>query len=212
MTVAEYTNDVGRFWLYIVSWVTWVMGVASLSVIGWASGHWYTYLIYTTLPNLFIIPFFWLSPESPRILLSQGKLEKARKIVAQIKTVNGDEFSDEKLEADLKLISEDLAHEEQIGVYGLVKSRKMLQLMFLFCITWTVNDYFYVGGQLNVENLAGNQFVNFAMVAMTEFPSVFIGQLMISFAGRRWSHVACMLLTTIFFGACALLSHGKLGF
>ena len=199
----------GRFWLYIVSWVTWVLGVASLSVIAWATSHWYWYLIYTTLPNLFIIPFFWLSPESPRILLTQGKLEKAKEIVTQIKSINGEDFTEDKLESDLKVISEELTQQEQIGVIGLLKSRKMLRLIFLFCITWTVNDYFYVGGQLNVENLAGNQFLNFAIVAMTEFPSVFIGQLMISTAGRRWSHVACMLLTTIFFAACVPLTYCK---
>ncbi len=43
----------------------------------------------------------------------------------------------------------------------------------------TVNDFFYIGGQLNVENLAGNQFVNFAVVAFTEMPSVFIGESML---------------------------------
>ena len=32
----------------------------------------------------------------------------------------------------------------------------MLLITFLFAITWTVNDFFYIGGQMNVENLAGN--------------------------------------------------------
>jgi len=33
----------------------------------------------------------------------------------------------------------------------------MAFIVFLFAVTWSVNDYFYVGGQMNVENLAGNQ-------------------------------------------------------
>ena len=44
---------------------------------------------------------------------------------------------------------------------------------------WVVNDYFYISGSLNVENLAGNLFVNFALVSVTELPSVFIGQFLI---------------------------------
>ena len=40
----------------------------------------------------------------------------------------------------------------------------------------SVNDFFYIGGQLNTENLPGNQFVNFAAIGLTELPSAFIGK------------------------------------
>ena len=43
-------------------------------------------------------------------------------------------------------------------------------------VIWTVNDYFYIAGSLNAENLAGNIFTNFSMLSLTELPSVFIGQ------------------------------------
>ena len=52
-----------------------------------------------------------------------------------------------------------------------------------------VNDFLYVGGQLNVENLAGNQLINFAVVGLTELPSVFFGEFLINRIGRRWSQV-----------------------
>ena len=42
---------------------------------------------------------------------------------------------------------------------------------------------------MNVENLAGNQYVNFALVASTELPSVFVGEFLINRYGRRWCHV-----------------------
>ena len=73
----------------------------------------------------------------------------------------------------------------------------------------SVNDFFYIGGQMNVENLAGNQFVNFALVAFTEMPSVFIGELMINSIGRRWSQVLCMFVTTIFFAAIMPIANGN---
>ena len=43
-------------------------------------------------------------------------------------------------------------------------------------VIWTVNDYFYIAGSLNAENLAGNIFTNFSLLSLTELPSVFIGQ------------------------------------
>ncbi len=72
-----------------------------------------------------------------------------------------------------------------------------------------VNDFFYVGGQMNVENLAGNQFVNFALAATTELPSVFIGEFICNRLGRRWSHCLCMLIATIIFAVMAALSSGR---
>ncbi len=72
-----------------------------------------------------------------------------------------------------------------------------------------MNDFFYIGGQMNVENLAGNQFVNFALAALTELPSVFIGELLCNSIGRRWSHVLCVMVATVFFGVNIFLSPGR---
>ena len=71
--------------------------------------------------------------------------------------------------------------------------------MFKYLCFRVVNDFLYYSGQLNVENLAGNQFVNFALVGLTELPSVVIGEFLINRLGRRWSQVGCMLLTTIIY-------------
>ena len=50
------------------------------------------------------------------------------------------------------------------------------RVFILVGLIWTVNDYFYIAGTLNAENLVGNIFINFALVSLTELPSVFIGQ------------------------------------
>ena len=46
-------------------------------------------------------------------------------------------------------------------------------------VLWTVNDFFYVAGTLNAENLSGDIFINFSLISLTEMPSVFIGQFLI---------------------------------
>ena len=54
-----------------------------------------------------------------------------------------------------------------------------LSVFVSMALIWTVNDYFYIAGSLNVENLAGNMFLNFSLLSLTELPSVFIGQFLI---------------------------------
>jgi hypothetical protein len=64
-----------------------------------------------------------------------------------------------------------------------------------------------MGGQMNVENLAGNQYINFSLVSLTELPSVFVGEFLINRYGRRWSHVLCMAITTAFFVGAMLIAN-----
>ena len=42
-------------------------------------------------------------------------------------------------------------------------------------VIWSVNDYFYVAGSLNAENLHGDIWLNFSLVALTEAPAAFVG-------------------------------------
>ena len=68
-----------------------------------------------------------------------------------------------------------------------LKNQFKNQLLKLFCyrvvclmsVIWIVNDFFYITGQLMAENLQGNIFINFSLLALTELPSVFVGQFLI---------------------------------
>ena len=58
-------------------------------------------------------------------------------------------------------------------------NKSVLQILAIMSILWSVNEYFYIAVSLNVENLAGNMFVNFSLLSLTELPAVFIGQFLI---------------------------------
>ena len=58
-------------------------------------------------------------------------------------------------------------------------NKSILQILAIMSILWSVNEYFYIAVSLNVENLAGNMFVNFSLLSLTELPAVFIGQFLI---------------------------------
>ena len=57
LAVAELTDDHGRMQLYLVGWVTWVLAMALLALVAWATAHWLPYIIATTVPNLVIFLF-----------------------------------------------------------------------------------------------------------------------------------------------------------
>ena len=77
-----------------------------------------------------------LSPESPRLLLTQGKVDQAYDIVAKIKDINKEEVNEEELYNNLQSISEEMAKDEKAGILNLFSSRKMIWIVFLFSMTW----------------------------------------------------------------------------
>ena len=101
---------------------------------------------------------------------------------------------------------------ESATLTAFVRRSSLFRVGFSLATIWCVNDYFYIAGSMNVENLAGDMFVNFSLLALTELPSVFIGQFLIDRFGRRWVHLCCMAITTLAFAIiCFLASDESLG-
>ncbi len=76
-----------------------------------------------------------LSPESPRLLLTKGKVAEAEKIIRTIKRINGEEVP-EDFTQQLQEISAEISGEKRAGVFTLFSSRRMAIITFLFAITW----------------------------------------------------------------------------
>ena len=79
--------------------------------------------------------FVRLTPESPRLLLTQGKVEKAGKIIRKIIKVNKKEIPDH-FDTELKDIAKEISEEQTFGVLTLFKTKRMSYYTFLMSITW----------------------------------------------------------------------------
>ena len=113
----------------------WVLGTAFLALVAWLTANWMTYHLVLTIFSVAIIPFYWLSPESPRLRLTQNRVQEADQIIRKIKKVNGDEIP-EDLTDQLEEIAAEISHEKAAGVMCLITSKKMAIITFLFCLTW----------------------------------------------------------------------------
>lgn len=64
--------------------IAYSLSLVSLSIIVWAIRDWRWLALTTTLPFFMLFIHWWILPESPRWLLSQGKLEEAEKILLKM--------------------------------------------------------------------------------------------------------------------------------
>merc|ERR1719474_853451 len=201
--LAEICDEKGRKHNYIVGWVFWVVGMAITPIVAWYMRDWYTFGLLSVCINLILVICHPFIPESPRWLISEKKFKEAAELINEMRKVNGQEmFSDLEM-----ILTEGTEVDTKTNTMEMLKNPQIFRVVCLMTINWIVNDYFYITGTLNAENLKGNIFINFTLLSLTELPSVFVGQFLIDRYGRRWVHTGFMVLATVPMFLCIILVH-----
>jgi len=208
--IAELCDDRARKYAFISGWVWWVIGLAILPFLAKWTANWYLLGLATTLCNLILVAIYPFLPESPRWLLAQGRHAEAAAIITNMRRINKDEELPNLEERLRELMPvRETGSTERATLTAFVRRASLFRVGLSLATIWCVNDYFYIAGSMNVENLAGDMFVNFSLLSLTELPSVFIGQFLIDRFGRRWVHLCCMAITTLAFAVICLLAGDK---
>jgi len=199
--LSEICDEKGRRHNYIAGWVFWVAGTATIPFVAEWMGHWYPFGLFSILINVVFVIMHPFLPESPRWLLTVNKYKEAADLINHMRIQN-------KLEP-IENLEEKLAQgsktDDDESFKSIFTNKSILRILAIMSIIWSVNDYFYIAVSLNVENLAGNMFVNFSLLSLTELPAVFIGQFVIDRVGRRWVHCSCMVIATVPLMLCIML-------
>lgn len=153
--------------------------------------------------NLWFFPR--ILPESPRWLIMKKRYKEAADVIADIAKVNGYPVP-EKLVEKLSKIGKkkDTQVEEKVENPGkiLLFKRNIRKNFLLVTINWVAKVIAYFGITFNLFNFHGNQFINFFLMSVVEFPSYLIGWwLMETRLGRRWSNSVFIILC----GVCLCL-------
>jgi len=199
--LAEICDEKGRNHNYLVGWVFWVLGMVLTPLLAWYIRDWYIFGLISVLTNVILVICHPFIPESPRWFINEKKFKEAADLINEMRKVNGqEEFSD--LEMILKEGNKEVETE---NTKTMLKNSQIFRVVCLMSVIWIVNDFFYITGQLMAENLQGNIFINFSLLALTELPSVFVGQFLIDRYGRRWVHCGFMVLATVPMLLCTIL-------
>ena len=166
---------------------------------------WRTLTVISILPTLMVLLIFRSIPESPRWLLSQGRVKEAEAIVRKIKEENG--YGNGEL-IFLKMESKRVIAQGNNCKYGTIdlfthKSVRVITIIMM--LSWCVNSMVYYGLALNVKNLEGNLYLNFALSSLIELPSFASTQFLLSRLGRRLSLFVLLLAACFSCFLCTFL-------
>ncbi|XP_060551325.1 organic cation transporter protein-like [Ruditapes philippinarum] len=218
----ELVGPSKRMWAGVVVEYFFAIGLLILAGVAYLLRDWKYIEMAVAFPNILYLSYYWIVPESPRWLLSQGRFVEAEEIMRKAAEVNKASLPDKIFDKD----SIDLTAPKG-KLWHLFSTRVMFIRTLVIFFNWMVVSMVYYGLSLNTGNLGGNFYLNFTISGLVEFPAYTLCILLLDRIGRKWLHfiamvaggVACVstVFTTIYGGeslhavTVTLAMIGKLG-
>ncbi|XP_018607306.1 solute carrier family 22 member 4 [Scleropages formosus] len=178
------------------------LGYMAMPLAGYFIRSWRWFLVPMAASGLIYIPLWWIVPESPRWLLSQGRVEEAEAILrkaAKRNRVTAPEVIFTPAEIEHALAKKT----EKYNVLDVLKNCNSFIVIAICCLIWMVITLGYYALVLNTSNLHGNPYFNCFLSAVVEVPAYLIAMLLLKFCSRHF----CQSSTLLLGGAVILLVH-----
>ncbi|GFQ70039.1 organic cation transporter protein [Trichonephila clavata] len=200
----KYRSDYG-----IGTYFGWSIGYLIVPLFAWLLRDWLWIHIVITLPCFFLLSSWWLLPESPRWLLSQGRHEEALEVLSKAAKANGVDINeaDAKLKEVILKLEKEQTQETETSTGNVLQLLKpgMWQKTLIVLYLWSIIAFVYYGISYNTNELAGDPFLNFAAYGIIEVPAYILLLFVMRSKGRRnplaislvASGIACLLIYPI---------------
>uniref|UniRef100_A0A8C8RPP0 Major facilitator superfamily (MFS) profile domain-containing protein n=1 Tax=Pelusios castaneus TaxID=367368 RepID=A0A8C8RPP0_9SAUR len=179
--------------------IFFAIGYMLLPLFAYFIRDWRMLLLALTVPGVLCVPLWWVIPESPRWLISQGRFKEAEIIIRKAAKRNGivapAMLFDSTEMRDLKL-----QQQQKVFIVDLFRTRNIATITVMSLLLWMITSVGYFGLSLNTPNLHGNAYVNCFLSAVTEIPAYVIAWLLLRTVPRRYS-----ISGTLFLGGGVVL-------
>ncbi|XP_076836672.1 organic cation/carnitine transporter 2-like isoform X1 [Brachyhypopomus gauderio] len=177
------------------------IGYMVLPLVAYFIRDWRMLLLAIALPGFLYIPLWWFIPESPRWLVSRGRIEEAEAILQDAARKNGIKAPDVIFPPPQA--GEKEARAKSYNLCDLVRSSNIRAITILLCLVWTTLSIGYFALSLNTSNLHGNSYLNCFFSAAVEVPAYIMSWLMFRYLPRR----LCLFSTLSLGGTVLLFVH-----
>ncbi|XP_071336380.1 solute carrier family 22 member 4-like [Trachinotus anak] len=158
--------------------------------------NWRQLSLIMAVPGLACIPLWWLVPESPRWLVSRGRLREAELLLRSAALENQVEpppiiFLSANAE---KPTSQKV---ESLSFLDLLRTTNIRYITLILWLIWFSTSVSYFGLSFNMSSLYGNPFLNYFLVSAVELPAYITIWLVARSLPRRLSFMTFTLLGVV---------------
>ncbi|XP_035761283.1 solute carrier family 22 member 4 [Neolamprologus brichardi] len=155
--------------------------------------EWRLLLIPMAACGLIYVPLWWIVPESPRWLFSQGRVSEAEAILKHAAKLNKVEppqaiFTQAEIEDALTM------KEEKQNILVIVKSCNIFSITLICSLLWIIISISYFALVLNTSNLNGDPYINSFLSAVVEVPAYIIALVLLKYCSRRFCQSSTLFL------------------
>ncbi|XP_044083904.1 solute carrier family 22 member 5 isoform X1 [Neovison vison] len=179
--------------------IFYAFGYMMLPLFAYFIRDWRMLLLALTVPGVLCAALWWFIPESPRWLISQGRLKEAELIIRKAAKMNGIVAPSTIFESSEL---QDLSSEKQQShsILNLLRTRNIRMVTVMSIILWMTISVGYFGLSLDTPNLHGDVYLNCFLSAVVEVPAYVLAWLLLQHVPRRYS-----MATALFLGGSVLL-------
>ncbi|XP_059500831.1 organic cation/carnitine transporter 2-like isoform X2 [Stegostoma tigrinum] len=172
----------------------YAVGYVVLPIFAYFIRDWRMLLIALSLPQILYIPLWWFIPESPRWLLSQGRVEEAIVILKAAAKRNGITTTAEMFEnigERESILPDENTH--AVTYLDLVRTANIRNITIFAVLVWMISSVGYFGLSFNTPNMHGDPYINCFISAATEIASYVTAWILLHVSPRRIS-LACIVV------------------
>lgn len=179
------------------------LGNILLTLAAWGVPAWRHLTLVLYAPQLLTIFYYWLVPESVRWYMSKGRYDQAEASLKYAARLNGKEISEKTLHL-LRRTSQQLLNSPNNNekkpwlVVEVFRHKPILLRCLVSPVWWITMTFVYYGLSINAVNMAGDQYLNYALASAVEIPGYWSALLVMRRVGRRpvltsgyWICAAC---------------------
>ncbi|OWF44907.1 organic cation transporter protein-like [Mizuhopecten yessoensis] len=174
----ELTGPNRRMLAGVLMHLVFPVGLLYLTGAGFILRNWKTIQLVVAIPCIVHLGLYWVIPESPRWLISQGRYKDAETILRKVAEKNRKPYP-EKI---------DLSHIEQVKpgrVWQLFSSKTLAWRTCIIFLNWFSVSQIFFGTTIHMSNLGGNFYLKFLLLAVVEIPAIALTIGLLSKFGRR---------------------------
>ncbi|XP_045449762.1 organic cation transporter protein-like [Melitaea cinxia] len=209
----KYRDTIG-----ILYQIPFNLGHLTLPLFGYFLRNWNTFQLAISLPSILFLSYYFLLPESPRWLMTAGRVEDTLTILKRIAKRNG--RPTENIDSSIQKMAVDMnSVHEKASFFALFQTPRLRVRTLAICFNWFVCGFCFFGVSQYIGHVSGNIFSNVTISASILVPGTIISIYANQLLGRKITlmssncvtGLSCLLLAVVPTSTASHLTLGCIG-